>query len=163
MQKNVIQTQLTDELKSQIAEKVTELETLLNGKLSALTEEERKQYGSINEQNKLLVNKIRDYQNTQPALASPEVNWNEFENDYQARQFLEHIMGRLQSIAFQMGSTKILHDYDNYHNALTDYAYAQYRKGAGSNGFTEKVAGLKQFFPRASNSPTSDSDSDETN
>jgi hypothetical protein len=47
-----------------------------------------------------------------------------------------------------MQSTQILHDYDNYQDSLTNYAYAQYRKGAGEPGYTELVAELKQFFPR---------------
>jgi hypothetical protein len=35
------------------------LQTLLSGKLATLTAEERQQYGSINEQNKLMVNKVK--------------------------------------------------------------------------------------------------------
>jgi len=36
-----------------------------------LTPEERQRYGSINEQNKLLVNKVADYHTSQPTLSSP--------------------------------------------------------------------------------------------
>jgi len=55
-----------------------DIRTLLNDfiaaispKLRELSDEERTRYGSINEQNKLLVNKVADYQRTHPALASP--------------------------------------------------------------------------------------------
>lgn len=149
--KNVIQTSLTTEDRTQIDVLLTQLETLLTGKLSAMTEDERLEYGSINEKYKLLVNKVRDYRNQQQALSSPEVNWEEFESDYQARTFLETRLNRLRSLAYQMESTKILHDYDNFHYSLTDYSYSQYKKGAGESGFTEKVAELKQFFPRSRN------------
>ena len=104
---------------------------------------------SVNEQNKLLVNKVRDYQQSSPAMSSPDVDWTEFESDFQARAFLESRAARLSSLAYQMQSTKILHDNDNYQDALNDYAYAQYKKGANEPGFTEKVAEIKQFFPRS--------------
>ncbi|MCX2679885.1 hypothetical protein OOZ15_08055 [Galbibacter sp. EGI 63066] len=146
--KNVIQTSLTEKDKSQVDELITKLEDLLKGKLSALTEQERIKYGSINEQNKLFVNKVNGYVQTTPTLCAPEVDWEDFKKDYNARLFLESRTERLQSLAFQMESTKMMHDYDNFRDALIDYNYAQYKKGAGENGYTEKVAELRQFFPR---------------
>ncbi|MCX2680938.1 hypothetical protein OOZ15_13375 [Galbibacter sp. EGI 63066] len=146
--RNVIQSKLTQEDQTEIDKAIDDLETVIKGKLSALTEEERVKYGSINEMNKLFVNKVFDYHQSNAELSATEVDWSDFEKDYHARIFLESRLQRLRSIAFQMESTKILHDYDNYQDALTDYGHAQYKKGAGGNGFTEKVAELKQFFPR---------------
>jgi hypothetical protein len=154
--KNVIQTQLTPDLKTQIDTKIAELEALLQGKLVALDADQRKFYGLINEQNKLFVNKVRDYKANQPQLSAGDVNWDEFENDYQARVFLETRKEKLASLVYQMESTKILHDYDNYNDALDDYAYSQYKKGREVIGFAEKVAELKQFFPRTPKSSTSE-------
>ena len=147
--KNMIETQLTQGDRDHIDEAITNLESFIAGKMSALTEEERVKYGAINEQNKLLVNKVRDYQQNSPGMSSPDVDWTEFESDYQARLFLESRAARLTSIAYQMQSTKILHDNDNYQDALNDYAFAQYKKGANEPGYTEKVAEIKQFFPRS--------------
>ncbi|MCX2678780.1 hypothetical protein OOZ15_02400 [Galbibacter sp. EGI 63066] len=146
--RNVIQSKLTQQDQTKIDKAIDNLEAVIKGKLPALTEEERLKYGSINEMNKLFVNKVYDYRKRNEELSASEVDWSDFEKDYHARYFLENRLERFMSIAFQMESTKILHDYDNYHDALTDYAYSQYKKGAGSNGFTEKVAELKQFFPR---------------
>ena len=147
--KNMIRTHLTAAEQTTIDNLITQLETALEGKLAALGEDERRQYGSINEQNKLLVNKVRDYSKNSPAMSAPEVDWTEFEADYQSRQFLESRADKLRSLAYQMQSTKILHDYDNYQDALTDYGYAQYKKGANENGYAEKVADLNQFFPKS--------------
>lgn len=158
--KNIIQTQLTAELQTQIDEKIAELEALLQDKLVALNADQRKLYGVINEQNKLFVNKVRDYRVNQPQLSADDVNWEEFENDYQARVFLETRKDKLASLVYQMESTKILHDYDNYNDALDDYAYSQYKKGREVIGFAEKVAELKQFFPRT---PKSSSSEDKNN
>lgn len=154
--KNVIQTQLTPDLKTQIDTKIAELEALFQGKLVALDADQRKFYGLINEQNKLFVNKVRDYKANQPQLSADDVNWDEFENDYQARVFLETRKEKLASLVYQMESTKILHDYDNYNDALDDYAYSQYKKGREVIGFAEKVAELKQFFPRTPKSNSSE-------
>jgi hypothetical protein len=145
---NVIQTKLTETDRNRIDDLLTQLEAVFSDKLIELSEEERLQYGSINEQNKLLVNKVRDYNQTNPALSTPDVNWTEFEADYQSRFFLETRASRLNNLINQIESTKILHDYDNYHDSLNDYAYSQYKKGAKVSGYAEKVNDLKQFFPR---------------
>jgi hypothetical protein len=159
--KNIIETQLTAAERTQIDSLITQLEAALDGKLVALTEEERVRYGSINEQNKLLVNKVREYQQNSPTMSTTDVDWTEFETDYQARAFLESRAERLKRIVYQMQSTKILHDYDNYQDSLNDYAYSQYKKGANEAGFTEKVAEIKQFFPKSgkTNSPNSGNNS----
>jgi hypothetical protein len=127
------------------------LETSVAEKLAALTEAERSQRGSIGEQNKLLVNKTHDYHQNQPNLSSPDVDWEQFQSDYEARQFLEAIESRLLSLVYRVQSTKILHDYDNYQDALKDYKYAQYKKAAGEPGYAEKVAALKQLRKRRIN------------
>jgi hypothetical protein len=53
------------------------LEDALKTKTRNLTPAERKRYGSINEANKLFVNKVYDYCKAQPALCSPDVDWAE--------------------------------------------------------------------------------------
>lgn len=153
----MIHTSLAVNERAQIQDLIAELEGALEGKLTALTEEERVRYGSINEQNKLLVNKVRDYRANQPQLSSPDVDWNEFDSDFISRAFLEGCADRLKSLVYRLQSTKIMHDHDNYQDALADYAYSQYKKGAGEPGYTEKVAELKQFFNRANNSGNNNS------
>ena len=100
----------------------TEL-AVVNVNLSA---EDRQRYGSINEQNKLLVNKTMDYHNTQPALQTPHVDWAEYTKDFASRNNLEGMIARLESLITRLNNAKILHDYDNYQAALADYAYANF-------------------------------------
>jgi hypothetical protein len=146
--RNSIQTSLPANDRTTITDLISPLETLLADKLVALTKEERTRFGSINEQNKLLVNKMREYRQIQPLMSTPDVDWTEFEADYESRVFLESSANRLKSLVYQLQSTKIMHDHDNYQDALKDYAYAQYKKGAGEPGYAEKVAAIKQFFNR---------------
>ena len=147
--RNIIQDQLSQEEKVLAEDLVSQLENVFANKLASLTEKQRSEYKAIHEKNKLFVNKVRDYHTHSQSMSSPDVDWEEFEKDYQARVYTEKLLGRLESIVYRIQSTKILHDYDNYKDALNDYAYAQYSKSAGKSGFTEKVAELRQFFPRS--------------
>ena len=81
-------------------------------------------------------------------MCSPDIDWDEFESDFQARLFFEGFINRLKSVAYQMESSKILHDYDNHQDSLREYSYSQYKKDIGESGYVEKVAELRQFFNR---------------
>ena len=116
-----------------------------------LSEEERQRFGSINEQNKLLVNSVADYMQVQPELAAPEVDWAEFKLDFADRDFADTRINKLVTLQRMLSDFKIVHDYDNYRNALTDYRFARYKSETNSPGFTEKVNKLRQFFPNTGN------------
>jgi len=124
------------------------LETTLTPKYRNLSAEERKKYGSVNEQNKLIVNKVRDYHNTTPALSSPDVDWDEFQADFESREFIQNIISRLEGMLTSLSNNKILHDYDNYSAALTDYGFSQYKAGTKVSGYENKVTEIAQFFSR---------------
>ena len=87
---------------------------------------------------------------SQPALSSSDVDWEEFENDYSSRKNLEAFITRLDSLSTKLKNAKILHDYDNYQAALTDYAYTNYKAGTASPGFETKLNETKQFFGKTS-------------
>jgi hypothetical protein len=67
----------------------------------------------VNEQNKLIINKVKGFNDSQPTLSSPNMNWQEFDNDFDTREFLQTAKLRLQSLIDGLGNAKILHDYDN--------------------------------------------------
>ena len=135
--------------KTAVGTALTALETALTAKLRNLSPEERKRYGSINEQNKLIVNKALEFRNNQPALSSPDVDWVEFQSDFDSRAFIQDSIARLQNLLNGLGNNKILHDFDNYQAALTDYGFSQYKAGTKAAGFENKVAEMSQFFNRA--------------
>lgn len=127
-------------------EALSALETALSPINVNLTSEDRQKYGSINEQNKLFVNKVNDYHQSQPQLDTTQVEWSEFEKDFSSRVEMEGIINRLESLTTKIKNAKILHDYDNYQAALVDYAYTNFMAGTGAEGFETKVGELKQFF-----------------
>jgi hypothetical protein len=145
----------SDSEKSAVTYVLNSLELAFSTKLANLTASERQQYGSVNEQNKLIINKVKSYHETQPALSSPDVDWTEFNSDFDTREFLQNSMQRLKSLLDGLGNAKILHDYDNYQASLTDYDYAKYKASTSAVGYQTKVAELAQFF---SGRPTGSSD-----
>lgn len=160
---NSIQNKLRDADKTQIDSLLTQLEALLSPKLVGLGPEDRQKYGAINEQNKLFVNKVNDFVETQAAHSPSEVDWNEFKADYVARQFLETGANRLTALAYQMESTKMLHDYDNYQDSLAYYEYVSYRASRNVPGAAEIYNELKQFFAKTrTDSDTADNTSPNT-
>lgn len=147
---NLNNTHLTSAQVNTANDALSQLEaalTLININLSP---EDRRKYGSINEQNKLFVNKVYDYNKNQSALSAPEVDWEEFNRDQASRQNLESMISRLDNLITKLNNAKTLHDYDNYQAALTDYAYTAYKAGTASPGFETKQNDLKQFFSRSS-------------
>ena len=135
---------------------ITALENALAAKFRNLSAEERKRYGSINEQNKLIVNKAKDYRMSQPTMSSPDVDWEEFDNDFESRAFLQNTISRLQNIINGLSNNKILHDFDNYQAALTDYDFSKYKNATKAAGYETKVNEMAQFFNRTgtTNTPT---------
>lgn len=124
------------------------IEQIIAAKAVGLTSEERQKYGSIGEKNKLFVNKVHDFVQNHPQHLAPDVNWSDFEQDYQSRQFLETRMQRMQTLVEMMQNNKILHDHDNYSDSLAYYEYIQYRSNRGVAGAVQLAQELKQFFMR---------------
>jgi len=145
---NLINNHYTSSEKTTVLDGLTSMQTILNAKLRNLSTEERRKYGSINEQNKLIVNKVKDFRNSQPNLSSPEVDWAEFQNDFDSRDFIHAVLAQLKAMIDGLENNKILHDYDNYQAALTDYSYTQYKAGTNSVGFETKLNEIGQFFNR---------------
>ena len=127
---------------------LTELENALAIITVQLTTEDRQKYGSINEQNKLLVNKVKDFRQSNPNLSVSDVDWDEFDKDFASRNVFESLINRLNALLIKLQGAKILHDYDNYQAALDDYAYTTYRAATGADGYENKYNELKQFFGR---------------
>ena len=119
-----------------------------------LMDEERSRFGSINEKNKLFVNGVLDYATTQPNLKSPDVDWTEFQADYDDRKFADTRADKIENLLRMLTDFKIVHDYDNYQDSLTDYDYTKYKASTSAPGYTEKQAYLRQFFPNTGGSNT---------
>lgn len=134
-----------------VNEGIDRIDEALDQYVVNLSAEERQKYGSIDEANKLFANKVMDYRTAEPGKSSPQVDWVEFEADYADRVTIEAWINRFKSIVNKLENTKILHDYDNYQNALVDYKYTQYMDDTEEDGYKVKREELAQFFKRSSN------------
>lgn len=147
--KNLGKNHLSEEKVAKIKQHLTALEQELADLNASLTPEDRKRLGSINEQNKLFVNRDYDFAKNQPELRSPQVDWEEFEKDFKSREILTSFIDRLEVQLQKLKSERILHDHDNYQDGLIDYAYTNFMVGAGASQYETKQKELAQFFTRA--------------
>lgn len=116
--------------------------------MANVSPEERLQYGSVNEQNKLIINKAKDYRESEPSKSSPDVDWTEFMNDHESRRFKANVIARLEAIMQGLTNSKLLHDWDNYQAALLDYKYTKYKNDTNASGYENKANEMAQFFNR---------------
>lgn len=135
---------------------LAQLEQFLDDKIVSLSAEACQRYGSINEKNKLIVNKAHDIIQSQPQFVPPHVDTAQFEKDFRARQYLEARILRIQTIVNGLTRNKITHDYTNYQDALTIYNYLQFLGKSHVNGASELTREMRQFFSRTrpNSSPT---------
>jgi len=112
-----------------------------------LTTEDRVSYGSINETNKLLVNKSKSYMEQNPDLIPSFVNMEEFERDFKARNDIEEIIQKIDIIKRKLSDTKILLNHDNYQDTLAFYRAVRYYAAEQQQGAIPIYEDLKQFFP----------------
>ena len=146
---NLGKIHFTEEQIKSINEALTLINTTLLGLSENLTSAERSKYGKVGQKNILLINKARDYHQSQPGLQSPEVDWNEFELDYKDRSQAAQMLSQTKSIEQLLLNIRILRDHDNYTDALRDYQYAKYKnRFSGEMGYETKINAMKVFFPK---------------
>jgi len=143
---NLISVEFTNAELTKLDDAISIIESVLLGKTINLTPEQRQQYGSIAEQNKLFVNKAKGYMEQYRQYVPPFLDKVEYDKDYDARQQMESRMQRLNSLTEQFSDTKILLDFDNYHNSLTFYRNVKYLSSENVPGTNVIYDDMKQFF-----------------
>lgn len=135
------------------------IQEVLKGKMVNLTPDQRRQYGRIANQNKLIVNKAKTYMEQYPEWVPQFLDKEEFDKDYQAREQLEDRVNFMESISQQMVDTKTLLDHDNYSNALSFYRMMRFLAGENEPGAKTVYENMKELFKTAnSNSATTNSE-----
>lgn len=125
----------------------TSILTTLNGKSRNLTPEERQKFGSVSEQNKLVVQKTLEYHANQPHLDCPDVDYAETILDWADRSFLAGFITKMAEANNVCNNIRITHDYDAYKAAQTDYDFTKYKMNtAPGAGWESKYDDLLPFF-----------------
>ena len=124
------------------------LENTIAPKAISISKQERKKFSSVNEQNKLVIDKVKEFHLNQPDLSTPHVDWLEFSKDYESRKLTEAVLNRLKSLVEIVENKKITHDYDNLNAALKDYDYCKYQSRNNTAGYQVKLQELAQFYTK---------------
>jgi len=143
---NLISISFTPDELDQLDQAIITIETLIGGKVINLTPDQRMQYGRIAEQNKLFVNKAKEYMELFPQLVPPFLDKTEFDRDHAARAAVETRLLKLASLTEKLTDTKVLLDHDNYHNAITFYRSMKFQAAENVAGSTTIYEGMRQFF-----------------
>lgn len=159
---NLNNVHLTDQQVAAVNKSLNDLENAIKVLYVNLTAEDRVKYGSVNEQNKLFINKVNDFATAQPDLRSPDVDWAEFGKDFKTRALCETILNRLDNMMIGIINRKILGDYDNFQDALTDYSFTNYKAGTKAINYEDKQRELKQFFAKTRRKATPKEDNTDT-
>ncbi|UAY51048.1 hypothetical protein [Ferruginibacter albus] len=155
---NLNNVHFTQAEKDEINQHWTAIRQLIETKKKNLTPEERKKYGSVAEQNKLVVMKVLEYNKNQPHLNCPEVDYVETIADWDDRTFVAGLISGMAEASLIFDNIRITHDYDAYNAARTDYNYVKYRMEAGDAGagWETKYNDLLPFFKTNNNGGDSD-------
>ncbi len=151
---NLISIQFTETELAQLDVAMASIAQVLRDKTINLTPEQRQQYGRIAEQNKLFVNKAKEYMEQNMQHVPAFIDKAEFDQDFQARTQIESRITQLQGLVEQLSDTKTLLDHDNYHNAITFYRNIRFLSQENVPGTTTLYEGMKQFFVPDTTTPT---------
>ena len=143
---NMISVDFSDQELNKIENALNEVLQVLSGKVINLTPEERKQYGSIADKNKIFVDKCKAYMEQNIDTLPKTIDKHEFDKDYKARQQIEEPLRKLLQLAEMLSDTKILLDFDNYNGSLSYYRYVKFLATQNMPGITSIYADLSQHF-----------------
>ena len=128
------------------------IKAVLAPKFINLEPADRTKYGSINEKNKLVINKVRDYRDNMPALSNPEINWVNYIKNSNTRKNYMMAVDLLNELHELCNDPRTMVDYVLFGEARRDYKFTKYKAeddGGGASGFEQKYNDLKQFFSKS--------------
>lgn len=144
---NLISVSFTSEELTKISAAIEQINTVLKDKAINLTPEDRRQYGSIADRNKLLVDKAKFYMEKAPTTVPKTIDKAEFDRDYAAREQMETPLRELTMVAEKLRDTKTLLDYDNLQAAQAYYRYVKFLSEQNEPGTTTIYQDLRQHYP----------------
>ncbi len=141
---------------------INAIEQIIRGRIIDLDPEERRKHGSVNEINKLFINKVEDVLTNYPDFTPPRFDMLLFKAEKEQREILEQEIDAVAIVSYQLISAKIAYDFNNYKAALSVYAYMQFlAEQFNDSTAAQIVADLKEFFPRSK--PEADKNKPDTN
>ena len=147
---NLISISFTTEELTELDNNLQGIQNILQGKTINLTAEQRQQYGRIANQNKLIVDKAKNYMEQHPNWIPNFLDKEEFDKDYVTRQQIENRVQLLENLSQQLIDTKTLLDHDNYTNTLSFYRMMRFLAGENEPGAKTVYEDMKVLFAKTS-------------
>jgi len=144
---DLISLELSNEEIGKIDDSLTEIETVIKGKIIALQTEERNQYGRVGESTQVWISKIYEYMISKPELVPAYINVTEFNKDLKARLMIVPRIVRLNAIVNGLEDTSILLGTDLYIAAIAYYRNIKLLKQQNIPGAKVIYEDLSLKFP----------------
>lgn len=143
---NLLSLVFSDEDKQNLRKAAQLINEVVQGKSVNLTPEERRQYGSIADRNKILVDKAKFYMETAPQTVPQTIDKAEFDRDYVAREALDTPLKELKVAVEKLEDLKILLDFDNFQSSLSYYRFIKYLSKQNEPGTTAIYQDMSQHY-----------------
>lgn len=147
-QNDLIKVEFTPEQRDAMKQGLQQVINVIAPIAPVLSNDDRRNYGSVAEQNKLLINSSKSYMEQFPDLKPAFVDKAEFDRDFVARKEIEDLLILLSDLERKLTDMKILLDHDNYQDALAFYRAVRYSAQEKLASAIPVYNDLKQYFPR---------------
>lgn len=156
MQENRIELNITEEEQIQVNEAIKVLEQVLMPKLFVLEKSERNELLRMGDKSVAFVDKCLEIARQDTALLDAFVDVPALEKDVAAITSLRALSFKVDRIASAIDDSKALAGHEAYNASLVVYSLMKNAAKMGHPGAKEKVAELKQRFPRTRTRKTSE-------
>ncbi len=146
---NLISITFSKEELMELDQHMNGIQKIFRGKTINLTPTQRRQYGSIGNHNKLIVDKAKNYMEQHPQWIPRFLDKEEFDKDHQSREQVESRVQQLTNLSQQLLDTKTLLDHDNYTNALSFYRMMRFLAGENEPGAKPVYQDMKVLFNKS--------------
>ncbi len=147
---NLISIDFSKEELKELDHHMAGIQNIFKGKTVNITPEQRRQYGSIGNHNKLIVDKAKNYMEQHPNWIPRFLDKEEFDRDHKTREQVESRAQQLNNLSQQLLDTKTLLDHDNYTNALSFYRMMRFLAGENEPGAKPVYEDMKVLFNKSS-------------
>ncbi|MEW7292965.1 hypothetical protein [Aquimarina sp. 2304DJ70-9] len=155
---NLISIDFKKEELKELDHHMTGIQNIFKGKTVNITPEQRRQYGSIGNHNKLIVDKAKNYMEQHPDWIPRFLDKEEFDRDHKTREQVESRAQLLNNLSQQLLDTKTLLDHDNYTNALSFYRMMRFLAGENEPGAKPVYEDMKVLFNKSTATSTDETE-----
>ncbi len=155
---NLISIDFSKEELKELDHHMAGIQNIFKGKTVNITPEQRQQYGSIGNHNKLIVDKAKNYMEQHPDWIPRFLDKEEFDRDHKTRELVENRAQLLNNLSQQLLDTKTLLDHDNYTNALSFYRMMRFLARENEPGAKTVYEDMKVLFNKSSATSTDETE-----